>query len=106
MVTKTTDDKEVKVVEPVEPEVYSMPKVELGDVVLYYMSANAEPSAAIVTKVGVSNISIARIPPQSYSMDPYDGCIHRLSPNAAKSYAIEDQGTWDYRLSDKRRKEK
>jgi hypothetical protein len=81
---------------------YERPKVDVGQIVYWYMAAGSEPFAAIVTSMGARNLGLSIFGPGYSDMMTRDGVLHVSDPNADDS-VDNDSGLWDYAPTDPRR---
>lgn len=76
---------------------YQMPKVEVGDVVLFYLSGSASepPMPAIVCHVGERTLSLGVIGRDSYALYPADGVRHLDDPLLRNNVDLQIHGAWE-----------
>lgn len=78
------------------PDYYG-PRVELGDVVLWYPQGNVNqpPSAAIVSRVGNANLCVTVLDPNLVNPIQREGVYHVSDPRCKRQETMEN-GAWDY----------
>ena len=85
----------MKTTTELEEEVYRMPDVSVGQIVLWRKGVDSTPIAAIVTQVGHSSVNLSAFNPSYGNIEPVDGVKHVSDPTASVDL-IEDLGNWDY----------
>lgn len=79
---------------------YEMPKVYLGQIVLWRHGRQAnEPAPAIVTRVGMNAVSVIIFPTESKVGITRDGVRYCTDP--ALATVQSDAGVWDYTDGDR-----
>ncbi len=85
-----------KKAEAAPPPAYEMPKVFLGDVVVWHIDRTGGPTAAaIVTGVANESVSLAILYPGYHNADPKEGVRHKDHPDQ-KAIDNSEVGCWDY----------
>lgn len=79
---------------PAKARPSQMPKIGLGEAVLWRHVPGDEPAAAIVTKVGRDAISVIIFPTESRAGVPKDGVRHSTDPQFVTMR--NEGGCWDY----------
>lgn len=94
---------ETMTLEKPRAEIFRMPAVEIGEVILWYHDGNEtdEPCPAIVTHVGEYTIAAAVIVKDNYDVKPVDGVRH-LSDPGLKLQEVRSRGAWGYGVDRKR----
>lgn len=77
--------------------IYTMPKVQIGDLVFWYPGGDSglEPTPGIVTNVGERALAISLLAKDNYSVLPKDAVRH-LSDPALLAVETREHGSWDY----------
>lgn len=74
---------------------FKMPKVALGDIVLWrHNRVSPEPAPAVVTGVGDRAISLSIVVPGSVRVIPKDGVRHDTDPEVDR--VLNEAGVWGY----------
>jgi len=74
---------------------YEMPKVYLGQMIVWYAAPGGEGAPGIVTAVGSRNLSLAVFAPGFSNAITPDGALHVSDPMVSKMLE-NDGGVWDY----------
>lgn len=72
---------------------FTMPEVKLGDTVYWKRHPGSSPSAAIVTAVGRTSLSLSVFVPGCHNLHVVDGSPHQDDPRVASRLDAED-GCW------------
>jgi hypothetical protein len=83
-----------------EEQPYVMPKVYLGQWVIWYAAPGSEGAPACVTKTGSRHLTLAVVVPGFQSLSTPDGVLHISDPQV-KKFLENDAGVWDYSDWDK-----
>lgn len=83
--------------EEAQPKPYRMPRVSVGDPIIWYPNASRTQEArpAFVTARGQDALAVAVFEKDSFSLDPHDGVRHISDPALLNPEARTD-GAWDY----------